>query len=187
MNPNLSHLKLSLSRNILRALFFITIENSISGIIFWWLIYMVLLEPIGMKKDISAHHPILILWITLIHKYIWQMMQSRSNTQIMESLRPLIRSLTTNFKTILTYFLIKSLTSRNKFYLKWKKWPQMLQKVSTLRFLLNSKCITFKYLDWISWSIRNSSHGSSKSIRILALIVSVLCWTGSFLTWWNNH
>lgn len=103
-------------------------------------------------------------------------------------INPITKCHIKSFKDIWIRILVgKSITLRNKYYLKWNLWEQMLPKVFLLKYHPKIKWITFKYSALISWLTKTFNHGLFKSTLIHVLIVHAPYLTELYPIWLNNH
>jgi len=142
----------------------------------------------GITRDMSELPHTSSISTTSNLRSTWQTTPSRRSIQNMEGTRLPIRFPMSNFNAIwMENINRRGITSGNKLFPRWKLWRLMLPKVYTIKLLQIEKWIIFKYLGWISWSIKISNLGWLKSTQILVLRSCVLYSTRSFRIWWTPH
>ncbi len=164
-----------------------TTESSISGITCWSQTFSGSLGPTGTKKATLEHLRTSSTYTVLSLRFTWQTMQCKRIFPITTGMNLTTRYRMRSFRGIWIWTTMeKGITLRNKFYQIWKKWQQMPQKASLPKFLHRIPWTTLKYMDWISWLIRISGHGSSRSTPTPVLTAPALFSIESSLTWWNS-
>lgn len=171
--------------NISTVLSFTMGESLTSDIICSSPICTGLWRHIGMKMDTFAPQAVSIVFIILNPKSTSQTTQFRSDIEVMDAIKNLIRYHLSNFSVISTQIARENTNSGKRPFQEWRKWPSMRSK-AFICCLWIGRCTTSRYLAWTSWLTINSNRGLSKLIPILICRVAVHCWIVSSLTCYSN-
>ena len=113
-------------------------------------------------------------------------MQFRRLLRSMGSTRLAISCLIASFRGIWIVTIRRGmLTLRSRLWGGWRRLQLILWGLTMGIWIKKDGWIIFRFLDWISWLIRSSDLGLSRSMPILVSRPAVLCYRGSSL-WWSS-